>query len=165
MSPPSFSPVPPPRAAVQFILSNEKEMQPSMSLKHSPSANSRASSELTLFKQDTGIQQGLASQPRRLSIPFNLCNAIFGIVGLILATCFGVVTIVQTNTANREARLANQIAWNSMILSGLQTCIQSSDLVCRSFEVSIKLKFLTGRRMYRTLITASRWSVMQVSTS
>jgi hypothetical protein len=142
MSPPSFSPVPPPRDAVQLVLSSEKERHPSMSLKHSPSASSQASSELTLFKQDTGgIQQGLASQPRRLSIPFNLCNAIFGIVGLILATCFGVVTIVQTNTANREARLANQIAWNSMILSGFQTCIQSSDLVCRSFEVSIKLNF------------------------
>jgi hypothetical protein len=141
MSPPSFSPVRPPRAAVRLVLSSEKEMHPSMSLKHSPSASSQASSELSLFKQATGIKQDLASQPRRLSTPFSLRNAILGIVGLILATCFGVVTIVQTNTANREARLANQIAWNSMMLSGFQTCTQSPDLVCRSFEVSIKLNF------------------------
>jgi hypothetical protein len=139
MSEPSSSLALPPRAAhlrlqnaAKLVLSSEKEMRSSMALKHSQSASSQAS-ELTLFKQDTDIQQDLASQPRRLSTYFSLCNAILGIVGLILAMCFGVVTIVQTNTANREARLANQIAWNSMILSGFQTCTQSSDLVCRSF--------------------------------
>jgi len=124
-------------------------MHPSMSLKHSPSASSQASSELSLFKQATGIKQDLASQPRRLSTPFSLRNAILGIVGLILATCFGVVTIVQTNTANREARLANQIAWNSMMLSGFQTCTQSPDLdvqnsdYCKSLVGNANFNFMS----------------------
>lgn len=125
---------------LEVVLSNEEPNVTSVSLRQSPSTSFRTSSELTMFKQDTDIQQHVATHPRQ-SVYFSLCNTVLGVVGLLLATSFGVITIVQTNAANREAKLANQLAWNSIILRRYQTCTQGSDLVCCSFRICIKLNF------------------------
>jgi hypothetical protein len=56
-------------------------------------------------------------QPRPLSLRLNVYNSILGGIGLVSALCFGVVTIVQANTANKEAKTANRIAGKSLFLS------------------------------------------------
>jgi hypothetical protein len=69
------------------------------------------------------------SEPRTSSLTFhlNLCNTILGITGLAVATCFGVITIVQSQIANKEAKRSNDIAFQSLLLSGFATCAQLAD--------------------------------------
>ncbi len=44
------------------------------------------------------------------------------------ALCFGVVTVIQADTANKEAKIANRIAGKSLFLSWVQTCAQVVDV-------------------------------------
>jgi hypothetical protein len=64
----------------------------------------------------------------RLSLYLSLCNTALGMVGFVSAICFGVMTIVQADTANKEARVANKIARESLLLSWVQTCAQVMDI-------------------------------------
>jgi hypothetical protein len=66
-------------------------------------------------------------QPR-ISLHLSLCNTALGAVGFLSALCFGVVTIVQADTANKEAKVANQIAGKSLLLSLVQACAQIVDV-------------------------------------
>lgn len=45
----------------------------------------------------------------------SLINTFLGEVGLISAVSFGMITIIQANTANREARRTNKIAYKSFL--------------------------------------------------
>jgi hypothetical protein len=73
-------------------------------------------------------EEVVESQPRPLSLRLNLYNSILGGIGLVSALCFGVVTIVEANTANKEAKTANRIAGKSLFLSWVQTCAQIVDV-------------------------------------
>ena len=66
-------------------------------------------------------------QSRGLDIYLSLCNTALGVTGLASALCFGVVSIAQSNTANEEAKRANDIAEQSLLMSGLSTCLQFPD--------------------------------------
>lgn len=67
-------------------------------------------------------------EPWALATKLNVCNTILGITGVVSAICFGVVTIVQSNFANKEARRANVIAATSLSLSRWQICIQLANV-------------------------------------
>jgi hypothetical protein len=68
----------------------------------------------------------LQTQPRRrVSFLLSVCNTVLAALGLTSAICFGIITIIQSNTANKQAKLANLIAYNSFVMSGIQTCSQS----------------------------------------
>jgi hypothetical protein len=49
----------------------------------------------------------------KLSLHITICNAVLGVAGFVSAISFGVISIVQSNTANREAKIANKIAYKS----------------------------------------------------
>jgi len=68
------------------------------------------------------------AQNLELSPHITICNAVLGVVGFVSAISFGVITIVQSNTANREAKIANDIAYESLLLSWVQTCAQVVDV-------------------------------------
>lgn len=57
-----------------------------------------------------------------------MCNSVLGGIGLVSALCFGVVTVIQADTANKEAKIANRIAGKSLFLSWVQTCAQVVDV-------------------------------------
>jgi len=66
---------------------------------------------------------------RRLSLYLNICNTVFGTIGLVSAIFFGNITIVQANTANKQAEFSNKIAFTSMQLGWIQTCMQLVSIV------------------------------------
>lgn len=78
--------------------------------------------------QDHDAEEEVEPQLRRLSFRLNVYNSILGGIGLVSALCFGVVTVVQADTANKEARIANKIAGKSLFLSWVQTCAQVVDV-------------------------------------
>ena len=82
-------------------------------------------SQLSTASKD--IDPSSQRQPHRLEVSLSLCNTILGGIGLISALSFGVVTIVQANIANKEAKLANEIAHRAFQLSMYQTCVQGND--------------------------------------
>jgi hypothetical protein len=64
----------------------------------------------------------------RFSLHLTICNTVLATVGFVSALCFGVITIMQADTANKEAKVANKIAWKSLLLSWVQTCAQVVDV-------------------------------------
>ena len=78
--------------------------------------------------QDRDANEEVEPQSRQLSLRLNVYNSILGGIGLVSALCFGVVTVVQADTANKEARIANRIAGKSLFLSWVQTCAQVVDV-------------------------------------
>lgn len=70
-----------------------------------------------------------AAAPRTRSFTFslNLCNTILGITSFAVATFFIVITVVQSNTANKEGKRSDAIAFQSLLLSGFATCAQLAD--------------------------------------
>jgi hypothetical protein len=78
--------------------------------------------------QDRDAKEEVEPQLRRLSFRLNVYNSILGGIGLVSALWFGVVTVVQADTANKEARIANKIAGKSLFLSWVQTCAQVVDV-------------------------------------
>ena len=77
---------------------------------------------------DSEVDETAEPRQRRLSLYLNLCNSVLGGIGLISALCFGVVTIVQAETANKEAKISNKIAEKSLLLAWVQTCAQIMDV-------------------------------------
>jgi hypothetical protein len=66
-------------------------------------------------------EEAEARQPRFL-LDLSLCNSVVGGIGLVSALSFGVITIVQSDTANRESRVANNIAGKSLFLNWSNLC-------------------------------------------
>lgn len=63
----------------------------------------------------------------RMSSYLGILNTCMGFIGLISALCFGVIAIAQSIEANKQARKANDIAKQSLLLSRIQTCAQTTD--------------------------------------
>lgn len=78
--------------------------------------------------QNRDANEEVEPQSRQLSLRLNVYNSVLGGIGLVSALCFGVVTVVQADTANKEARIANRIAGKSLFLSWVQTCAQVVDV-------------------------------------
>lgn len=80
--------------------------------------------------QQESQKQHVSQRPSRgLDTYLSLCNTVLGVTGLASALCFGVVSIAQSNTANEEAKRANDIAEQSLLLGGLSTCLQFPDTI------------------------------------
>jgi hypothetical protein len=98
---------------------------PKSNLRYTSSQSSRLTRK---SDRDSNANEAVEPRQRRLSLHLNVYNSVLGGIGLVSALCFGAVTVVQADTANREARIANKIARKSLLLSWVQTCAQVVDV-------------------------------------
>ncbi|KAN0092083.1 hypothetical protein V8E51_017930 [Hyaloscypha variabilis] len=77
------------------------------SLRYQSSRSSKLKKKCT---RSSDFDEEVEPQRRRLSLYLNACNTILGTLGFGGAICFGVVTVVQADTANKEAKIANRLA-------------------------------------------------------
>ena len=122
------TPQPPRRPRVEFL-----SRQPRSRLMKSdisrPATGPQRSSLLVRINRTTREGDIEKVEPKRqLSLRLSLCNTVLGTVGFISALCFGVIAIVQADTANKQAKVANKIAGKSLLLSWVQTCAQVVDI-------------------------------------
>lgn len=108
--------------------------QPLASSSISLRQNTQDSTERKGSTRNSDINEIVKHQQTRLSLHLSICNTVLATVGFASALCFGVITIVQSDTANKEAKIANKIAWKSFLLSCVQTCSQVVDVSVRRLD-------------------------------
>jgi hypothetical protein len=123
--------VPVPRRQPRRPRFGHSKAQPRLKLMQIPTpkpilqyASSQSSRSTRKSDRDSDADEAVEPRQRRLSLHLNVCNSVLGGIGLVSALCFGVVTVVQADTANKEARIANKIAGKSLLLGWVQTCAQ-----------------------------------------
>ncbi|KAH8773867.1 hypothetical protein F5882DRAFT_381184 [Hyaloscypha sp. PMI_1271] len=90
--------------------------------------SSQISTAARKHDQNINFGENVGGQRPRVSHRLGLCNTILGAIGLVSALSFGIVTIVQADTANKEVKIANKISKKSLMLSWVQTCAQVMDI-------------------------------------